>query len=272
MIKHWKRIPRGWKVILDGVVALILLFVLWIILECPLPTGELAFRRSVSGAGLPTRDPDLILELEYDRVDNGKLETTDLALGLLAEGDHVLRVSLDKKWFGWKSEAPLLVVPAAEGVYYTPLPGWGDNLHGFANKERFFQAARGLHREEGPCDVRVPAFAVKAPGTDASLTLILGDCQDEDGATKSGGRFPLLLEEAEGGWFVFRWYSLDIINHLQGEESRTGGFTDESYWVLNRWMEHYDIEGHNLVTAAHLELTTRDAEGKVLNQVTWELP
>ncbi len=273
MKKLWKRIPRGWKAALDGAAVLILLLALWAILDYPMPTAKLAFRRAVSGAGFPTRDPELILKLEYDEAEYGRMKTTGRTLGLLAEGNHVLRVSLNNEGLAWMAGDPLWV-PTAEGVYYTPLPGWGHGPHGYATKEQFFAARRGFSGE-GPCDIRIPAFAVKAPGADASLTLVLGDYR-EDGETKPGGRFPLVLQEAAGGWFVFRWNSLDIINHLWGDDSYSGGYTDESYWVLNEWLERYDFEDDyryiNDCTTAQLELVTRDADGTVLQEVTWKLP
>ena len=71
---------------------------------------------------------------------------------------------------------------------------------------------------------------------------------------------------------MFRWNSLDIISHMQGEYINAISFTDESYWVLTQWLEDYDIEEYSRVTTAHLELTTRDADGTILQQVTWTLP
>ena len=271
MIKLWKRIPRGWKIALDCIAVLILLVILWAVLDYPMPTANMAFRRTVSGAGFPARDPELILELEWDEVEYERLETTNRTLGLLADGDHVLRVDLSKE-LGW-GVSKLLCVPTAEGVYCTPLPGWGDrySVTDLDNAERFFQAAKGSDGD-GPCDLRIPAFAVKAPGADASLTLILGDYWEAEGTVKSGGRYPLLLKETKNGWFIFRWDSLDIISHLSGGNARTGGFTDSRYWVLNRWMANYDIENELNGVNAQLELTTRDETGKELNRVTWKLP
>ena len=274
MIKLWKRIPRGWKIVLDCAAVLILLAILWAVLDYPMPTAKLAFRRAASGAGFPARDPELILELPYDEVEYGRLETTGWTLGLTAEEDYVLRVSLTKKVLGWNAWDPLWV-PAVEGVYYTPLPGWGDHysVTTYNNRKKFFDAAKGIYGDEGPCELRIPAFAVKAPGADAALTLILDDYREADGTVTSGGRFPLLLQEAKEGWFIFRWDSLDIINHLCGEEnSWLDGFTEDRYWVLNEWMTDYNIEEEYHNVNAQLELTTRDEAGEVLNQVTWELP
>jgi hypothetical protein len=273
VIKLWKRIPRGWKIVLDCAAVLILLAILWAVLDYPMPTANMAFRRAVSGAGFPARNPELILELPYDEVEYGRLETTGRTLGLLAEGDHVLLVSLSKKpgWHGWDP----LWVPAAEGVYYTPLPGWGDRYSVTTdyNRKKFFDAAKGIYGEEGPCELRIPAFAVKAPGADAALTLILYYKEEYDSTDWSEARFPLLLQEQEKGWFIFRWDSLDIINHLSEDMDE---FTEDCYWVLNLWMTYYDMEDEyhdvNAYVNAKLELTTRDEAGKVLNQVTWELP
>lgn len=278
MIKLWKRIPRKWKVALDGAVILILLFALWAALDYPMPSARLAFRRAVAGVGYSAQDPDVILNLEYDRAESARLETTEWTVGLLAEKNGVVRVSLNKDR-GWQASTPQWVSAEAnlpdsveENVLYMPLPGWGDGYgSGFANDMRFFEAARGIYGQEGPCDVRVPAFAVKAPGADATLTLILGDCQDEEGNTKKGGRFPLVFQQAENGWLIFRWNSLDIISHTAQESGYVGVFTDESYWVLNQWMQNY-LNSSYRVTDAQLELVTRNADGSVLQELTWRLP
>ena len=277
MIKLWKRIPRKWKIVLDGTVILVLLFALWAALDYPMPSARLAFRRAVAGVGYSAQDPDVILNLEYDRAESARLETTEWTVGLLAEKNGVVRVSLYQElgWQAWPPEFVPSVTPLSqsdEDVYYIPLPGWGDHLQGFANKERFFDAARALNSGSGPSDVRVPAFAVKAPGADASLTLILGDCRGDDGTIKKGGRFPLIFQKAENGWLIFRWDVLDVISHMHGENSRIGGFTDESYWVLNQWMENYDLNNSYRVTDAQLELVTRNADGSVLQELTWRLP
>lgn len=284
MIKLWKQIPRKWKITLDCAAVLLLVFMLWAAWDYPMPTANMAFRRTLSRAGLPARDPELILELKSDYIsdyiisDRESVKTTDWTLGLLAEGDRVLQVSLSKE-LGWDASKPLQVF-AAEGVYYTPLPCWGDKFEHskFGNSRKFHDAAR--QKDSGvrsPVDIRIPAFAVKAPGADASLTLILRSDEEYGSTDWSEARFPLLLQEQEKGWFIFRWDSLDIIDHVYRET--VGGttydrYTEECYHILDDWLYEYNIsmEDSCRFANARLELITRDEAGNVLEQVSWELP
>lgn len=286
MIKLWKQIPRKWKITLDCAAVLLLVFMLWAAWDYPMPTANMAFRRTLLRAGLPARDPELILELKSDYMESGyisrseekSVKTTDWTLGLLAEGDRVLQVSLSKE-LGWDASKPLQVF-AAEGVYYTPLPCWGATFERskFGNSRKFHDAAR--QKDSGvrsPVDIRIPAFAVKAPGADASLTLILRSDEKYGSTDWSEARFPLLLQEQEKGWFIFRWDSLDIIDHVYKET--VGGttyyrYTEECYDILDFWLYEYYIsmEDSCRFANAKLELTTWDEAGNVLEQVSWELP
>ncbi len=281
MIKLWKQIPRKWKITLDCAAVLLLVFMLWAAWDYPIPTANMAFRRTLSRAGLPARDPELILELKSDYIsisDGESVKTTDWTLGLLAEGDRVLQVSLSKE-LGWDASEPLQVF-AAEGVYYTPLPCWGDKFESskLGNPHKFHDAAR--QKDSGvrsPVDIRIPAFAVKAPGADASLTLILYYKEEYDSTDWSEARFPLLLQEQEKGWFIFRWDSLDIIDHVYMEKEfdvEHFRYTEECYYILNGWLLDYNISMEDSCSYANarLELTTRDEAGNVLEQVSWELP
>lgn len=279
MRKRWKQVPRKWKLLVDSVLVLILLFILWAAwLDFALPTANMAFRRAMSGGGYPARDPELVLDLKVDggiSFDNDDITTKDCTLGLATEGDHVLVTRLYKEKMGWNASR-LESWPAAEGVYYTPLQGcwtgrWGDKLEIFRGM--------GLHGEKEPHDRRIPAFAVKASGANASLTLILEEHSDSEPA-RQVGRFPLLLQETKEGWFIFRWDYLDIVSHGHREEGEsipgvdvypTFELDDESYSQLLRWLNNYQFMELRSIDA-YLELTTRDADGTVLQEVTWKLP
>lgn len=280
MRKRWKQVPRKWKLVVDSALVLILLFILWAVwLDFALPTANLAFRRAMSGAGYPARDPELVLDLKVDGIsfDNDDITTKDCTLGLVTEGDHVLVTRLYKEKLGWNASR-LESWPAAEGVYYTPLQGcwsglWGDRLRVFSGM--------GLHGDKDPHDRRIPAFAVKASGANASLTLILEEHSDSEPA-RPVGRFPLLLQETKEGWFIFRWDYLDIVSHGHREEGEsipgvdvypTFELDDESYSQLLQWIYNYQfMELHLRYMDAYLELTTMDADGTVLQEVTWKLP
>lgn len=265
MMERWKNLSRGRKIALDFAVVLLLLLVLWLVW---VPSAELAFRRAVAGVGYDGRDPELLMDLEYDKVESGQLNTQKRRIGLLTDGELVLRVELYQE-LGWKSWDPVLV-PASDGVLYTPLPK-GFNFHsGYGVREFIHEASRGVDGEEGPCDLRIPAFAVKARGADATLTLTLEDCEDGNGnRTDQAGPFPLVLQEKQDGWFIFRWDSLDMIGHYHDKGS---GWFERPYNYLSEWIETYNIQKESRSARATLELTTRDEAGNVLEQVAWALP
>ncbi len=241
------------------------------------PTANMAFRRAVSEAGFPARDPELVLDLKVDggiSYKNDDITTKDCTLGLATEGDHVLVTRLYKEKLGW-SASRLDSWPAAEGVYYTPLQDcwdgrWGGRLDIFRGM--------GLHGDKEPHDRRIPAFAVKATGANASLTLILEKHGDSDPAGQVG-RFPLLLQETKEGWFIFRWDYLDIVSHGHMEEMNPSThfkLDDEGYSLLYRWIIGYPVMDFMKIYRYHidayLELTTMDADGTILKEVTWKLP
>ena len=91
MMERWKSLSRGRKIALECAVMLLLLLVLWLVW---VPSAELAFRRAVAGVGYDGRDPDLLMDLEYDKVESGQLNTQKRRIGLLTDGELVLRVEL----------------------------------------------------------------------------------------------------------------------------------------------------------------------------------
>ena len=269
MMERWKRISRGWKIALDCIVVLLLLFILWALEDYPMPTAGLAVRRAAAGVGYDGKDAELLIDLEYDKVASFRLNTTKRRFGLVTDGDSVLRVELYRE-LGWKSWDPVLAVPAADGVLYTPLPK-GFNSTSYGVRACIDEASRGADGEAGPCDVRIPAFAVKAAGADASLTLTLEDCENGNGKRADrAGPFLLVLQEKRDGWFIFRWDSLDLIDHYH--EGSGNGWFDEPYEYLSHWIETYNIQEEYRSARATLELTTRDEAGNVLEQVAWALP
>ena len=166
------------------------------------------------------------------------VESERYAIGLRADGSNTYYAEME--WdMGWRTGRRCKTVPAVDGICYMPLLGLLSPI------------------EYG-------GFAVKESGADASLTLILGESE-----YGPGGRFPLVLREARDGWFVF-----DFDTHFDNFFDTvycSSSFSDAERRSIKCWVETHDVRiGHKV--PASLELTTRDADGKVLKEISWNLP
>lgn len=264
MIRFWKRLPRGWKLGLDLLAVLLLLFISWLMLGTPFLSANAAFRRAMTDSNLPAGEPELLVELNYD----GELDSYQRTLALRADDKNCYLAVLEHK-VGWNS-GEVWTVPAAEGVQYTYL-GW--EIFTCGSLQNFYKAY------QTGATPHIPAFAVKAPGADASLTLKLGD-YDYGFWQFTPGSFPLVLEKAENGWFIFCFDTAELLKHFHAE--RVENWADlmdqppceleEPYESLRQWMDFHDLWNGSVSDSASLELTTRDAQGKVLRQLSWPLP
>lgn len=231
-IHAWNRVSRYWKLALNGAAILLLLFGIWIAADCPFLTAKAAFRGRMEERGWPKESAEVVLRFGGDSSKN-------LVFGLRADGTNTYYA--DMEWdMGWRTGWYYATVPAVDGICYMPLIG--------------------LTRS--PYDNS--AFAVKESGTDASLTLILGESE-----YGPGGRFPLVLREARDGWFVF-----DFDTHFDNSFDTvycSSSFSDAERRSIKCWVETHDVRiGHKV--PASLKLTTRDADGTLLREITWKLP
>ena len=155
------------------------------------------------------------------------------AIGLRADGSNTYYA--DMEWdMGWRTGSRCKTVPAVDGICYMPLLGLLSPI------------------EYG-------GFAVKESGADASLTLILGESE-----YGPGGRFPLFLVEARDGWLMFSFGG-----YLYCDSS---SYSDEELRSIQGWARTLDVWKSEPEVPASLELVTRDADGNVLKEISWDLP
>lgn len=259
MIKGIKELPRSKKLAIYGIVILVLLPLIWIMLGFPPLAKGMEFRRIMAEHGFPGESPELVADIKYEGANSFYCRDMSVLfyedqrrVGFRADDDNVYVAKLGA---GKEDESnpTAWCVPAVDGVLYTPLDWW--------TYECMCTLRRDLdYSMHWFSQYHIPAFAVKAPGAGASLNLILEDCHDQDGNPTAGGRFPLALDQAENGWFLFRWDTGDIAN-------RSG-----YYASLIEWLKSYDFTGLNSSATAYLELTTWDENGNLLDQLTWKLP
>ena len=160
--------------------------------------------------------------------------TEERVVGLRADGTNTYVA--DMEWdMGWRPDWHCKTVPAVDGICYMPLLG-----------------SLSLR---GPYDCFY--FAVKESGADASLTLILGESE-----YGPGGRFHLDLVEARNGWLVF--YGGEKVTYLANSDEERRRMKGE-----NRSFEAWKSGSK---VPASLELVTRDADGNVLKEISWDLP
>lgn len=290
MIKGIKGLPRGKKLAIYGIVILVLLPLIWMMLGFPPFTKGMEFRRIMAEHGFPGKSPELVADIKYEGFTisysglNLSFYEDQRRVGFRADDDNVYVAKLGD---GKEDESNSVAwcVSAVDGVLYTPLDWWVYDCMSSSLKwkpeDTSMEAFSRCH---------IPAFAVKAPGAGASLTLILEDCHDQDGNPTAGGRFPLALDQAENGWFLFRWDTRDIAiqsgcydesrvdgNYYYLESTEMGlgrlhGQFPEPYASLVEWLKNYDFTGVNSSATAYLELTTWDENGNLLDQLTWKLP
>lgn len=283
--KRIKEMSRGKRLALYAAAIALLTPLVWALLGFPPLTKGMEFRWIMAGHCFPSKSPELVVEIKYEGRNGYKAGSYEKqrSVGFQADSDYVYVAKLGYgKEDGYHPVA--WRVPAENGVLYTPLDWWVYDCMSWLKGEPEDTSMYSFR-----CS-HIPAFAVKAPGAGASLTLILEDCHDQDGNPTAGGRFPLALDQAENGWFLFRWDTRDIaIQSGCYDESRyvegtyyyystdlgfgyLHGQFSEPYIGLVEWLKNYDFTGLNSSATAYLELTTRDEVGNVLNQVTWKLP
>ena len=161
------------------------------------------------------------------------VESERYAIGLRADGSNTYYAEME--WdMGWRTGRRCKTVPAVDGICYMPLLGLLSPT------------------EYG-------GFAVQESGADASLTLILGESE-----YGSGGRFPLFLVEAQDGWLMFSFG-----RYLYWHDS---SYSDEELRSIRGWAKTLDVWKSEPEVPASLELVTRDADGNVLKEISWDLP
>lgn len=271
MRKLWKRIPKGRRLALECALLLFLLLAAWSVVDYASPCAGTAFRRALRDANYAPTGMELLVEGKIDIQDSVFCDTS--ALGTDAE--RIYRTELTKI-HGWTASDVHSLPKAAEEVWIMPLAWYQIGWDSYMDKWEYenYQAA--------PVTDRSPCFAVKAPGASASMTLVLeqGEYFDYGEPFPSeAGRFPLVLLDAKDGWFVFGFDLEDLKQNLQYEyrinESRTEGFKlwfEEPYRSFVTWTGCYDIDTPEDNAPVHVELTTYDASGNVLDTVQWKVP
>ena len=253
MKKLLNRIPLVWKLTLTLLLILLLLLAAWAMQDYPSLSAGMAFRRGLRDAGLPAAKMELLLETGSFPLGLGSDEENTY-MSTLAYHGHNTWVCYD----AWS-------VPREQGIWYAPLR-W-DNLGGNDFPYGF----------DGPNDRPVAAFAVKAEGARAELTLVLEDCVTtveplEGEAAQEpeqwyGGTYPLVLREKRDGWFIFEFDSQYFKANIQkGNNSR---WFNEPAYSLVRWIDRYYGERWH-ICPAHLILRTYDETGELLQTVSWD--
>lgn len=278
MKKLWTKIPRILKLTMDLAAALLLLFLIWAFLGYPCFTANQAFRRGLKNAAYPDAALDVLLE---DQGNDGSY------YGIGGNDDLAYRVSLSKDR-GWKPEGvDSCSSQAAQNVWCLRIP-WRLRYESVRDYERVDAVGRyydittpNNKRLYNPLTgeaLAIPCFAVKAPGTRASLTLVLEDGDYLNPLTgeyqhSERAEWPLPLQEIRGGWFIFQFHTREIYEATQQEEYlRTHAF-DQPYHSYFSWIEYYPSMGSHpdYCPPAHLELTTYDEAGTVVRTESWPL-
>lgn len=254
MKKLLNRIPLVWKLSLTLLILLLLLLAAWAMQDYPSLSAGMAFRRGLRDAGLPPAKMELLLETNW----------FPLALGSDVENTYVTTLGYHghNAWTCYDAWS----VPREQGIWYAELRWDERGGNGFP------------YRFDGPNDGPVAAFAVKAEGARAELTLVLEDCvttvepvlEDEERTSEQwyGGSYPLVLREKREGWFLFDFDSEYFKANLQkGNNSR---WFNEPAYSLVRWIDRYYGERWH-ICPAHLILRTYDETDRLLQSVRLEL-
>lgn len=266
-----KRIPTQLRLATDLAAIGLLLFLIWAFLGYPAFTANQAFRRGLKNAAYPDTELGVLLE---DPSNEGYY------YGIGGNDTYAYRVRLSKDK-GWKPEhVEICTSQAAQSVWCLRIP-WAlcyecvkdyDHVgyigHYYAmttqNSKPLYDAATGEA-------LRIPCFAVKAPGNTASLTLVLEDgdyINPFTGESEHSNRTEWSLPELEvrDGWFVFGFNPREIYEATQNEAYLKNLVFDEPYHSYFMWIEQYKSIGSKpeYCPAAHLELTTYDEAGNEL--------
>lgn len=254
MKKLLNRIPLVWKLSLTLLILLLLLLAAWAMQDYPSLSAGMAFRRGLRDAGLPPAKMELFLETSWFPLGLGSDEENTYVTTLGYHGHNA--------WTCYDAWS----VPRRQGIWYAELR-WDER--GGNDFPYYF---------DGPNDGPVAAFAVKAEGARAELTLVLEDCvttvepvyEGEERSSEQwyGGSYPLVLREKRDGWFIFDFDSEYFRNNLRN--------SDHSYWFdepaysLVRWINRYYGERWH-ICPAQLILRTYDETDRLLRSVSLEL-
>lgn len=251
--RFWKGIPRSWKLAVDVLIILLVLVGTWAILGYPSFSAGMAYRRAVVDAGYPASEMELFTEQE------GRIQMGIGTDGNNTYGVQLVRDSTSKLWKFYT----VWSLPAAEGIWYTDLR-WDCSGYSF------------FPRQED--EKTVFAYAVKAPGASAELTLTLEDWYYASTSSSissvewHGGSYSFVLEEARDGWFLFAFDQDFLMEQLNSEENPgrdAGRYDAEPVKSYVNWIQSY-YSRIWMLPPAHLTLVTYDENGAMLNTVTWD--
>jgi hypothetical protein len=272
----WKRIPRSLRLAVDWTAVGLLLLVIALFLRYKSLSTASAFRRAVTDAACEPAELELLLELE----DEDSIKTI---YGFGAGERYACSARLYED-HGWTA-AEVFSAPAVEqDVWYLPID-WSElrwDLYTYG----------ALYDEWNQREKPVPCFAVRCPGVTATLAVVLEtgtvktyEADGETSVLSQGGRFPLVLQQAENGWFVFRFDTKELHDRLQMEvvdkADKEGPYDvdydyryEEPYESYVRWIARYPSDGWTpeWYPKASLELTAWDENGSVVRHTSWELP
>ena len=241
MKRFWKQIPRGWKLAADLGIILVILVLCWMLLDYPLPTAAAAYRRAVEDAGLPA--PKL------------ELQVNGLSIGSDEKGTYIARLRERNGWGSYDA----WYIPAAGRIRYAPLEWSNDHFPYELDEEKL-------------------AFAVKAPGETAELTLILEDWTktiEDFGEREStyqwyGGRYPLVFTERQDDWFLFS-FDNDYLRSVIKTDHNGSWWYEQPEASYVYWINNYKPWLSGCTAPARLELVTYDAEGNIQISESWTL-
>lgn len=265
MIKLFSKIPRVWKLVVEGLFLLLVLYILWASLDYPSMTANSAFRRSVIDAAYPSAELELLLgpsKLYPDRY---------TALG--TNDQYAFLVYLENK-HGWKK---------AENIRNSYEP------QSFETGIQSFDVAHMqgelscLPLRYYPLDERnrdYGCFAVRTSAASASLTLVFDERDFSDNSETTNpphtGTISLLIDHKQDNWVFFcfpneyfEWFEkVYIYNYTMGRErSDIDNYYDTQYVSFFRWFSGYSSDS----PSAHLELTTFDDDGNVITTAVFPL-
>ena len=222
-------------------------------------------------------------------------------VGVGTDGSSCYLVRLEQR-LGWHwSDA--WSVPGAEGLIYAPLDWKTTGGYHYKWEETVLPFAEDFHYAPmdfyAPCfpnviEERMPAFAVRAEGADARLSLRLEP--QEDGSYRwgseqpwQGGSYSLVLLERRDGWFIFGFNLAYFIEDDAGEEYPDN--PEELDWEYDPeesyaygdlpkfrepvasfvdWIRNYRPGCPQLRCPAVLYLQCFDENGTFLRTATWE--
>ena len=262
VLKLWNRISRRTRLVIDCTAIALLLLVILLYLAPKSCSAEAAFRRALEDAACEAAELEICVESDTEY--NSKR-----TYGFGANESYACRATVYEN-HGW-SASNVYSVPAMEqGLFCVPID-WQDLRWYLGDSSRLYNDWTGE-------EMLFPCFAVKCPGVAASLTVVLEEGEiynysdeEDDRVLSQGGRFPLVLQKAENGWFVFRFDTKALGEQTHGDSS--GSRYDEPYQSYVRWIQRScGGWGPEYLPKAGLELTAWDENGSVVRHTSWELP